>query len=208
MTDWLKRLTIKRVSLVTAGANPLADITFFKSKDKPMPENEPVVDEEVRKQVVDLQKKVDEAESARKAAETTATDLSKKLDDQAAAIAKMQGEKRVAEFVAKARTLPVMGAAETFGPILAKIEGALTAEEYTVFEKQLIAINTQAGVSDLLKELGGGGGDEGHGAEDKLNALAKAHQKEKGVTFEAAYAEVIKSAEGSALFRQATKEAK
>ena len=206
---WLKNLRVDRIALVDNGANQDAHVVLFKRKAKepPMPD-ESVVDEVVRKQVVDLQKQVETAEAARKAAEATATDLAKKLDGQAAAIAKMQTERRNTEFVAKARTIPAFGKAEEFGPILAKIEGALTAEEYGKVETRFKAINDQLGASELLREIGGGGGDEPASATAKLDALAKVHQKEKGVTYEAAYAVVIKSAEGSALFRQATKEAK
>ena len=150
----------------------------------------------------DFEKRLNAEVELRKAAEKTAT-------ENATAIAKIREESRTREFIAKAEKTPEWGKGEEFGVVLAKIEMALTKEEFASFDQKRLAIHKQLAQSALLTELGVQGEPEASNAEAKLESLAKARLKDhKDETYAQAYAAVCKTTEGSALLSQSLHEEK
>jgi len=145
--------------------------------------------EDVRKQIEDAR---DRAERAEKAAQE---ERDSRLD---------------AEAVRKARDDYASLAIDPaeIGPAMRKL-----AEHNEGLAKQvesaLKAANAQAAqVEDrLFKEVGyGDGSDDSSAPGDRLDAMAKARAEEKGEDYAAAYAEVLKTEEGSRLYKSYTDE--
>lgn len=207
MSNWLKRLAISRVALVDRGANPDAHIALYK-RDTMADEKEVVTPDQVATAIA---KAVDEAQASVRAefekklkAETDAREKAEKAAaDNATAIAKIRQESRDREFVAKAALTPEWGEAKTFGPVLAKIEAALTPDEFKAFDTKLHAIHKQLDQSRLLTELGVQGETDHATPGAKLDSMAKGYMKDhQGVTYEAAYAAVCKTPDGAVLLSQ------
>ena len=157
---------------------------------------------EVEKRLTaDFEKRLNAEIELRKAAEKTAT-------DNATAIAKIREESRTREFIAKAQVTPEWGKGDEFGPVLAKIEAALTADEFKAFDAKRLAIHKQLEQSALLTELGVQGETDAASPEAKLDMLAKARMKDHDETYAAAYAAVCKTADGSVLLSQSLRKEK
>ncbi len=147
-------------------------------------------DDAVREHVEQLQKAREE-EAARSAA------LAKRVE-------KMEAERDRTLYVAKAASFPGMGEADDFGPVLAKIAKALTAEEFDGFAERLRGLHAQVAEGAMFQEIGAGGaaGAEGD-AWAKIEAMATEMigKAAGGMTFEAAVAKVLETPAGQALHR-------
>lgn len=98
---------------------------------------------------------------------------------QAEKVAKMENERRDAEFAARAATYaPLPIKADTFAPILRKCADALTEDENKELDRILTAAAAMAKAGNVTKEIGSGSQDEGTAAAKvaaKLDELRKAH---------------------------------
>jgi hypothetical protein len=131
-SSFLRGLTVDRVDLVPAGANPDAHITLFKQRGPASPENQevtmsdkpetPAEEATVAKadldaaqtELAELRKQLDEA----KAAETEATELRKQLEVTQEDIAKIRAEQREQEFIAKAKEFENLGPVTDIGKLM------------------------------------------------------------------------------------------
>jgi hypothetical protein len=206
-------LELSEVSLVDVPANKSALISLFK-RDNDM------TDEEVKKfqdqidtlvtknteletQVTELTKSLDEAKKpVEKAAETIDIEgeavlkssipasVLKKLEALQDAAQKADIEKRVGE------TIPnFSGTADQKAKLLKSVGGdaellALLKAADALFAKGFEEIGKEAGNGDMLEP------------EEKLNKMAKEVAAEKNITFEKAYAEVIKTPVGKSLIKE------
>jgi len=118
----------------------------------------------------------------------------KQNEDLRKRIEKMEQETLTKEYVEKAVPYEAIGLERgVFGPMLMKMSQALTKEEYDEFVRVLDSLKEQAKLDrTLTRTIGKAGGADGDGAEPvrKLDELAKARAKEKGINFFAAYDEV------------------
>jgi len=221
----LRALKIRAIATVDSGDNPHAKIVFYKRKDGTMADKTPTV-EELQKQLKDateklatatakqaeLQTQLDgkkapppdplakadpvikaEVEALRKRAE----EAEKREKANADAIAKMQTDKRRAEFVAKAANFPSLGHADDAGQILAKIDGVLDEAERTSFFQKLQSMETLIKKSGLFGEMGRDTG-EAATAEQKIDKAARVliqKARENGTTlqYHDAYSQALKA---------------
>lgn len=122
-------------------------------------------------------------------------DAAKTEAAEATATAKAEQDIRLnAEYVTKAETMPNIAKADDLGPLLRKIESALSDDEIELFLGFMTQANARIESGDLFTELGKGGfGTESlNSAEAQATAKAKEKATAKGITFEAAYSEVLK----------------
>lgn len=205
MARKLKDLYYKVVALVDRGANQHADIVLAKRdpaapdpKEPEMPE--PTADiAKLAKLEADqaaLQKRLDESEAARVKAEKDASDKNAELTAQLAKIAATESRN---ECIRKAVALSSLGSADDLGGMLFEIQKGVTPEVFVKVEALLKSANEQLRVNKLFVSIGA---DAAGGAtpEDKLNAMAKAHAEKHNLPFAKAYAAVIETPDGKALY--------
>lgn len=202
----LTELVLDRVDLVTAGANPGAHVLIHKF-DTPdilevaMPEVTPETPE-VRKSEENVAQEVEsvakaEFEALRKQLE----DVNKELEDarkareaDAERIAKMERERKQGEFVAKAKDLGNIGAADALGNLLLEVSEGVSSETFKSLEQLLKAANAQLEKGALFATFGKGGADpvDEQTFEQKVEELAKAKVTAKtAATLEIAKLQVL-----------------
>lgn len=221
MANLLKDLVLDEISLVDVPANPLASVPLFKrhtGEDMTDTNWEDVAKSlEVEKaalsaSVVDLTAKVEE--------------LTKSLEDatkveKADEVIEIDGEKiskslipapvlkRLEEVQKAQETLELHKRAEEVLPnFKGTIEQRAKLLKSVDFDKELLELLTAADklFSINFDEIGKADVD---GAmmdpQDKLEKMAKKYAEEKGMTFEKAYAEYLKTDEGKALYKETRK---
>lgn len=207
----LKDLTITKVALVPAGANPGAHVVLYKSA--PVEDPDPTKKEEpVKKALKDMthEELLAHAEELEKAAPAAAEPepeipaaVQKMLDDQAQAIKKANDRAEAAEAaakvekearertsmasVAKAKIPHLPGTDTERGNVLYDMEKSLSKESYEAALKLLEAGN--AAVAKAMEATGfDEDGTEGDSAVEKLDAIAKQLVKDgKAKTYEQAF---------------------
>lgn len=139
----------------------------------------------------------------RKSDDARVVELAKRSDTFAAEAAKAREERELEVLKARAgREIPHLPGSEDARVALLKAVDSIADEKLR--GEVLASIKaSDAGLGEAFKRAGVGGQPAEDSPEAKLDALAKKHAQEKGMTFERAYAEVAKSAEGSALFAAA-----
>ena len=207
----LKDLTITKVALVPAGANPGAHVVLYKSAsvDDPDPTKK---EEPVKKALKDMthEELLAHAEELEKAAPAAADPepeipaaVQKMLDDQATAIAKANARAEAAEAaakvekearertgmasVAKTKIPHLPGTDIDKGNVLYDMEKSMSKESYeaavTLLEAGNAAVAKALEVSGFDEE-----GNEGDSAIEKLDAIAKQLVKDgKAKTYEQAF---------------------
>jgi phage-related minor tail protein len=219
MATILRKLTIRRIALVDAGANQEAFVNLFKRDgdmaDKDTPEAKRLADLEA--QVATLTKARADAEKAKadkekadadviaKAAEAkkTAEDkareasdavvaLQKQLATNAEQISKLTEEREIERFTEIAKSVPHLGPSVESVPQLRAIAKALDAKAFDAYLVKQRAIAEQLRQSNLLKEIGGNGDGDGLEFSAKMATLAKQFQAEdKKLTPEQAYVKAL-----------------
>lgn len=185
-TYTLSELELDRVDLVTAGANPGAHILIAKFDADATLSDKTVETPDVQPNEVDISmaEDVTEVEMVNKAdfeaVQKQLEDLSKALEaaeaekaEAAEQVAKMERERREAEFVAKARDYANLGKADELGALLLAANDHFTAEQYQALERLLKSANAQVEKGDLFAQFSQPDA-EPVDAVDKVNALAKA----------------------------------
>ena len=233
MATILRKLTIRRVALVDAGANQEAFVNLFKRDgdmaDKETPEAKRLAD--LEKQVAELTKaktdadaatakaekdkaaEIAKAEQGKKTAEQVAkeageavTALQKQLTSATDQISKLAEEREVERFTEIAKSFPQMGKAEVAVPQLRAIAKALGDEGFKAYRIQQTAIAEQLRQSSLFKEIGANGEGDGSAA-GKIATIAKGlREKDKALTEEQAYSKALEqlSAEDYEAYRAAS----
>ena len=116
----------------------------------------------------EVEKRLADVEQAAKGAE----ELQKRLLAAEAEIAKAKDEKLTAEFVEKAKAFSHLpGKPEDFGPVLKRVAGAVSAEDFAALETALKAANEAA--APLFKEKGRAGAGSQRDAASELIAKAR-----------------------------------
>lgn len=102
-------------------------------------------------------------------------DLRKALNDARAQVAKMELERKQAEFIGKARGYSNLGKADELGALLLAANEHFSAEQYQALERLLKAANAQIETGDLFKQIADGdAAGEPADFDEKLAVLAKA----------------------------------
>lgn len=198
----LRNLKLTRVDRVAAGANPESHIVLFKSEadliakadtsgtmsdqgatlsDK----TDETLDVQPNEVDISMADDVTEIETVAKAdfeaVQKQLEDLSKALEDAQAEkaeaaeqVAKMEADRKAAEFVAKAKDYANIGKADELGALLLAANESFSAEQYQALERLLKAANAQMEAGDLFAQFSKAEGDEPTDVVDKVNALAKA----------------------------------
>lgn len=222
MANLLKDLVLDEISLVDVPANPLASVPLFKRHT-----GDDMTDatnwEDVAKAL-----EVEKADLATQLADKDAKieELTKALEDNAAIekadeLIDFDGEKiakslipapvlKKLEEVQKAQeTLELHKRAEEVLPnFKGTVEQRAKLLKSVGFDKELLELLTAADklFSINFEEIGK---SDVEGSmldpKDKLNNMAKAYAAEKGTTFEKGYAEVVKTPEGKALYKETMK---
>lgn len=159
-------LSLDRIDLVTAGANPDAAVTIWKKAEQEKVTMSDVV--EMTEEAPDAPA-VDEPVAEESAPAVVADDMVAKADfealkkalDAATAkavaaderIAKMERDKKEAEFVAKARDLANMGEAAELGKMLLEASEGMSEQSYQLLERTLKAANAQVEKGALFAQL-------------------------------------------------------
>lgn len=220
MATHLKRLRLDRIDFVDRGANPGAHIALFKrhSDEEPTMAEKKMTEAE---QIADLTAKLAKAEADLDAATKPAEkpeDIEKNLPEPVRAllekaradakaneerIAKLEAERDRNQMIAKANEFKGLGAADDLTAILLPVSKAVPKDVYDALLTRMKGWNEIAKLSAAFKEVGSNNeGDQD--PEAKLNVLAKAyHTAHPDLTPEMAYSEVLKSSEGTALYRAA-----
>jgi dihydrofolate reductase len=220
MTIELTDLELDEVSLVTAGDDPLATVAIFKSKT---PKEENMTKEELDAFKAELQAEVDKFKAENEV-------LRKALIDNEFVITKEGVTKKVQEEEIEVGGVMVAKSAIP-APVLKELEKSrIEKEELEVMEKGKAAFphfdpkvakeiyrvfsandevmkamkSADAVYKSKTEEKGAADTTDisGLDASAKLNTMAKLYQKDKGVTFEKAYAAVSKTDEGTALIKE------
>lgn len=228
MPTRLTGLQIRRVSVVPKGANQEAHLVLFKrdTTEDDMAGKVQTVEEqlaELTAKVATLTKAKSDADEARLKAEAeakkaadakkSAEDIAKEQKDAVEVLQKQatQAQERVTKledeierqrYLKIAAEVPHLGAPDDAAPQLRTIAKALGDEGFKAWLQKQKAFAAQLQGSGLLKETGSGNGDTGDSPTAKLDTMARTYAKEKGVPFEKAYAVIIKSDEGKALYTQ------
>lgn len=218
MATRLSKLQYRKVALVDRGANPDAHIQLFK-RDDTMPK-EPTVDE-LKAQLDEVTKAKDAAEA--KVAELTAEPedvekalpepvrkelaaLRKQAAEDRARVAKVEDDRQREQAIQKAGTFKALGAADDLGSVLFEMRKSLKAETVAKVETLLAGWNAAIEKGAVFSEIGSGGRDTENDPTVKLDKMAEQYQaKHEGVSFEKAYDEVCKTAEGRKLYREIAK---
>lgn len=198
----LTNLHLDRIDFVDDGANPGARITLFKRKEAVMAEKEttpgagPEVAElakratEAERQTVELQKRLDEMEKARKA------------DTEELAKMRATAERNAAIEVAKG--MGAIAPVDDLAKVIEKAKRSLDAETYTAFESVLKGAAEKVKQGALFTELGSGSpvlkADTPQG---RMEALAKAYAEKHSVTVAKAHSTLSKT---DAEYRKAAQE--
>lgn len=216
--SWLKRLRINRVALVDKGANPEAEIVLFKREhgfasmeecmaehddmDKCkalMGEMEKMTDKTpdptaIEKRLAEFEKRAAEAEAKAKAADEK--------------VQKLEDQREMDVFIAKASGLKDAGFTPDDAAILRKVYKAVTAEEAKRLDAILNGAAALARDSVAWREVGvAGAGGFGGGAYEKLEKMAKEVQaKEPKLTAAQAMTKAADTPEGLALYNEYEKE--
>lgn len=225
MATHLKRLRLDRIDFVDRGANPGAHIALFKRHtDNTTNDEESSMAEKKMteaEQIADLTAKLAKAEADLAAAPKPAEkpeDIEKNLPEPVRAllekaraeaketgerIAKLEAERDRNQMIAKANEFKGLGAADDLTAILLPVSKAVPKDVYDALLAKMKGWNEIAKTSAIFKEVGSNAeGDQD--PEVKLNVLAKAyHTAHPDLTPERAYSEVLKSSEGTALYRAA-----
>jgi chromosome segregation ATPase len=127
--------------------------------------------------------------------------LLKRLEAQQEAIEKMQAEREAEALAKRAESeLPnLAGTAEQKGALLKAIDGMSEDAAKSLHEALKAA---DAAVSSMFKEVGKTASEDDGSASARLEKMAREHATEKGVPYETAFAEVVKTAEGRELRKQ------
>jgi hypothetical protein len=190
----LTQLELDRVDLVTAGANPGSHVLIHKfdtdatMSDKTA-ETLDVQPDGVNKHMAD-DKSVDTVAKADfEALQTQLAEQIAKFEAETEArqaeiakaaaleetIAKMESERKQAEFVAKAAEFGNLAKADELGALLLAANEAFSAEQYQALERLLKAANAQIESGDLFAQLAKGDADSADvDAIDRVEVLAKA----------------------------------
>lgn len=207
MATWLRKLTIRRVALVDAGANQGAHVELFKRaevgperKEPDMAEQDkvPAPDQETIAKVADLEKRLADAEAAHaeltkraEAAEATAktaTEEKAKLEDR---IEKLEEASERVRFIQKAESVPHLGKPEEVATRLRKIAKALGDAEFEEYMKKEVATANQLRVAKLF-DVNGSDGDQGSDFNTKVEVLAKSiRTADPKLTAEQAYVKAL-----------------
>src|SRR5581483_3366491 len=157
----LKNMRLDRVDLVTAGANPGAHvlITKFEAPD--------IVGEEMSNDVETVEAPEAPVEEVSMSQETPVETpapvdtvakadfeaLQKANTELADRIAKMERERKQAEYVAKAGEYGNLGKADELGGMLLAASEGMTAEQYQLLERTLKAANAQVDKGALFAQF-------------------------------------------------------
>lgn len=205
MKHKLKHLRFRRIDLVDKGANQGAHVTLFKNMDEgePMPKVEPKAPSDptdIEKRMADLEKSLADAEQRTTKAEARADASDEK-------VGKLEDSQRLQRAITTASLFKSLGNPDDLSGKLAKYESQLDAETFAELRGDLEKWNTKLGEAEkyITAEIGTDG--EGDTSPDgKLVTLAKAFQKDHGeISFEVAYAEVMKTPEGKKLYSEIAK---
>lgn len=190
----LMDLELDRVDLVTAGANPGAHILIAKfdtdatlsDKTAETPDVQPQeVDKKMAEDVKDAVETVAKADFealqtqlAEQIAKAEADAAAHKAEIEKAAtlearIAKMETERKQAEFVAKAKEFSNLGKADELGAMLLQASEGMSPEAYQLLERTMKAANAQVDKGALFAQFSKGDG-EPESFEEKVESLAKA----------------------------------
>lgn len=188
----LTGLELDRVDLVTAGANPGAHILIHKfdvnanlnDRTAETPDVQPhgVDNHMADEKVVDTVAKADfealQTQLAEQVAKAEAESEARKAEVEKAAaleerIAKMEQDRKQAEFVAKAAEYSNLGKADELGGLLLAANEAFSAEQYQTLERLLKAANAQVDKGALFGQFSRPEGDNPD-VMDRINSLAKA----------------------------------
>lgn len=213
----LENLVVKKVTLVSAGANPDADIVLYKSEDA-MPDAKDTKeltdqlakvqeelkgqDEKVKRSVLDVLKSIFGAE--KKDEQKADTELAKRdevIAKQNDRIAKLEDERERDAYITKAQSLGLVG--DDWAALLRKAETGMSAEERKAFGERMASMAKVAKDSKLFAELGSNGAGEGD-TWGKIEKLAEGVvAKSSGSIAKAqAISDVLKTDEGAALYTQ------
>jgi hypothetical protein len=234
MATILRKLTIRRVALVDAGANQEAFVNLFKRDgdmaDKDTPEAKRLADLEAQvatltkaradadaataKAEKDKAAEIAKAEQGKKTAEQVAKEageavvaLQKQLTASSEQIAKLAEEREVERFTEIAKSVPHLGKAEESVPQLRAIAKAMDAKAFDAYLVKQRAIAEQLRQSNLLKEIGSNGEGGDGSAASKIAMIAKGlREKDKTLTEEQAYSKALEqlSAEDYEAYRMAS----
>lgn len=173
MATKLKNLTIEKVALVDAGANPDADVLIYKSAETPSNQEAIVADETSTETVAaetvaqaDYDAVVAERDAlAEQVAELTPApsedevlkglpeDVRKRLEDAEATIAKMEQERRAEMFAKKAGEFGHVAPAADLAPVLEAID-RVDADLAKSLDQVLKAANARIAEGGLFAEVG------------------------------------------------------
>ena len=190
----LTGLELDRVDLVTAGANPGAHILIAKfdtdatmsDKTAETPDVQPngvnkhMADDKSVETVAKADFEALQTQLAEQIAKFEAETEARQAEIAKAAaleetIAKMESERKTAEFVAKAAEFSNLAKADELGALLLAANEAFSAEQYQALERLLKAANAQIESGDLFAQLAKSAADSTDvEAVDRVNALAKA----------------------------------
>lgn len=181
-------LSLDRVDLVTAGANPGASVLIHKFDVPDIVEVEEMADPTVETPDVPVEKdENDVSDKVETVAKADFEALQKQLADEAEArkvevakaaaleerINKMELERRQAEFVAKARDLSNLGAAADLGLMLLEAQDGMSDASFQLLERTLKAANAQVERGALFAQFSQPDG-EAAPVMDRITDLAKA----------------------------------
>lgn len=188
LKHYLMELELQRVDLVTAGANPGAHVLIHKF-DAPDTLEVEVAEQTVETPEVQKQETTPVAQDVETVAKAEfdavqkqLAELNKALEDARVAreadaerIAKMERERRQGEFIAKAKDLANIGAADALGNLLLEVSEGVSADAFKSLEQLLKAANAQLEKGALFATFGQAGADnEPKSLEERINELAKA----------------------------------
>lgn len=178
----LTGLELDRVDLVTAGANPGAHVLIHKFETPDILEAtvsdavETVEAPEAPVEEVSMSEETPVETVAKADFDTLQKSLESEVAKAAALeerIAKMERERKQAEFVAKAAEYSNLGKADELGGLLLAANEAFSAEQYQALERLLKAANAQVDKGELFAQFSRTEGDSPD-AMDRITSLAKA----------------------------------
>lgn len=153
-----------------------------RQENREMPEPETVT----KAEVVELQKRLDEANERIEKAEAEAKAHAERVE-------KMEDERQTAEYVTKAQAyqhLPIK--ADEFGPVLKRVAAAVSAEDFAAIEGVLKAADEVAKNGKVLEEIGSGAPAEGSAQATLKAEVEKAMKDDPKLTEQAARGVVFK----------------
>lgn len=178
-------MKLDRVDLVTAGANPGAHVMIakFESPDIVVDKHAETPDVQpdgVEADMADVTDVETVAKADFEAVQKQLEDMRKALEDAQAAqaaeaekVAKMEQDRKAAEFVAKAAEFDRIGKADELGAVLLEAADGMSAEAYSLLERTLKAANEQLAKGSLFAQFSQPEGDSPE-VGDRITDLAKA----------------------------------